>query len=66
MLKAFLRTYRRMFPRYSTGKRHDRDQSADQLALGGHQKDQSDINIASGPNAPVGYVKAYDEGRPKH
>ncbi len=66
VLKSLRRTYRRMFPRYTTGPRRYRDPSADQLAIGGHQKEQSDAGIAAGPNAPVGYVKSYDDGRPRH
>ncbi len=66
MLTSFRRTYRRMFPRYTTGRRTDRDQSADQLAIAGHQKEQSDSGMVNAPTAPAGYVKAYDEGRPRH
>jgi hypothetical protein len=55
-----------MFPSYRAMKPRDRHSSADPLGATMHQKEtQSDVTFVPGA-APVGYVNAYDEGRPKH
>ncbi len=54
-----------MFPRYRSGERHERDPSADPLGTTMHQKEQTDTGFVPGA-APVGHVRDYDEGRPKH
>ena len=55
-----------MFPRYRVTKPQDRHPSADALGATMHHKEtQADVTYVPGA-APVGYVKAYDEGRPKH
>jgi hypothetical protein len=51
-----------MFPRYETIEPNDRDPSADPLAL--HQREQG-YTLVPG-EAPVGYVRDYDDGRPTH
>ena len=64
MLRFFRRTLRRVFPRYRTGGRNT-DPSSDQLGAAMGVKEQGYDNGVPGA-APTGYVRAYDEGRPKH
>ena len=56
-----------MFPRYRVAGRNRDDLSGDQSGAGGATgvKDQGFDSFVPGA-APVGYVNAYDEGRPKH
>lgn len=60
MFRSLRRTLHRMFPRYRTSG--PEDPSGDTTA---QNKEPGFTDVAPGV-APTTYVRAYDEGRPKH